>query len=100
MDENLVREHAEGHARAMENGDLRRAGSDVAEEFRPQLPDVMRHVPTRVTSAELLTVAPANGAEFFSNIRYSGDDKEVTLQARWAERNGRPMIVDISVLGL
>ena len=100
MDENAVREHAEAHGRAIETGDLRRAGSDVAEEFQPRLPEVMREMPRRVTSAEVVRVEPADGDEYFAHIRYAGDDKEVTLQSRWAERNGRPMIVDINVVGV
>ncbi len=98
MDETKVREQAEAHRQAIETGDLQRAGSDVADEFQPHLREVMSHMPRPVTSAELVGVDPAGDDEYFSTIRYSGDDKTTTLKARWAERENRPMIVDIQVV--
>ena len=98
MDEGQARERAEAHGQAMEDGDLRRAASDVADEFKAHLVEVMSHMPRSVTKAEVVSVDPAGDAEYFSKIRYTGDEKTTTLQARWAERAGRPMIVDIQVV--
>jgi uracil-DNA glycosylase len=98
MDEIRVREHAEAHGQAVEAGDLKRAGSDVADEFQPHLREVMSRMPRPVTAADLMSVDPAGDDEYFSTIRYSGGDKATTLKARWAERENRPMIVDIQVV--
>jgi hypothetical protein len=98
MDETQVKEHARAHGQAMEEGDLRRAASDVADEFKAHLGEVMSHMPRSVTKAEVASVDPAGDDEYFSTIRYTGDEKATTLKARWAEREGRPMIVDIQVV--
>lgn len=98
MDETRVREHAEAHGQAVETGDLQQAASDVADEFKPHLREVMSQMPRQVSSAELVSVDPAGDDEYFATIRYLGDDKGTTLKSRWAEREGRPMIVDIQLV--
>ena len=98
MDEAQAREYAEAHAQAIANGELERAGADVADEFRPHLGEIMSHMPRPVTRAEVLSVEPAGTDEYFSKIRYSGEDKAVTFQARWASSGPRPQIVDIQVV--
>ncbi|MDQ3994371.1 MAG: hypothetical protein M3265_06215 [Actinomycetota bacterium] len=98
MDEAQAREYAQAHAQAMENGELERAGADVADEFRPHLGAIMRHMPRPLTRAEVLSVEPAGEGAYFSKIRYTGEDESVTFQARWASSGPRPQIVDIQIV--
>ncbi|MGH2807574.1 MAG: hypothetical protein ACRDKT_09890 [Actinomycetota bacterium] len=97
MDESSVREHAEAHGQAMVDGDLRRAGSDLTPEVQATAGDVMKHFPRKVETAELVSVA-VQGDEAVTQARYSGEGKEVTVESRWAERDGRPKITVMKVV--
>jgi hypothetical protein len=50
-------------------------------------------LPNPCNTAEVLSVEGADDHTIVY-IRYSGDDKVVTIRSRWEERGGRPMIVD------
>ena len=95
--DDAIREHAEAHARAMEEGDLRRAASDLTEEARGAAGVVMAEMPNPVESAEVLSVE-TSGDEGVVCIRFSGADSATTVESRWAEREGRPMIVDLRLV--
>ncbi len=97
MDEGTVREHAEAHGAALVAGDLRTAGSDLTPEMQALAPKVMAQFPKKVTAAEVVSVE-VTGDESVVQARYSGDDAEVTVESRWAERDGRPKIVDMKVV--
>ena len=99
MDESTVRRHAEAHGRAMVEGDVMRAGNDLSAEAQARARDVMRELPRELVDAQILTIESAGGDEYVSRIRYSGEGREVTVEARWAEREGRPMIVDLGLGG-
>jgi hypothetical protein len=96
MDEARVREHAEAHARAMADGDLRRASSDLTEEAKKTAPAVMAEMPRPVTGARVSDVV-ASGADAVATIVYSGHDKEISVESRWADRDGRPMITELTL---
>ena len=97
MDESSVREHAEAHGQALVDGDLRRAGSDLTPEMQAVAGDVMAHFPKKVATAEVVSV-DASGEEAVVQARYGGEGAEVTVESRWAERDGRPKIVDMKVV--
>ena len=97
MDEQAVRTHAEAHGNALVEGDLRKAGSDLTPEAQAQAPDVMSNFPKRVESAEVVSL-DVQGEEAVVQARYSGEGKEVTVESRWAERDGRPKILDMKVV--
>ena len=99
MDESTVRQHAEAHGRAMVEGDLMRAGGDLTAEAQARARDVMRGLPREIADAEVLTIEAAGGGEYVSRIRYAGEGRDVTVESRWAEREGRPMIVDLGLAG-
>ena len=99
MDESTVRRRAEAHGRAMVEGDLMRAGGDLSAEAQAQARDVMRELPHAIDGAEILTIERAGSEEYVSRIRYSGEGRDATVEARWAERDGRPMIVDLGLAG-
>jgi hypothetical protein len=96
MDEAGVREHAEGHARAMADGDLRRASSDLTEEAKKTAPAVMAEMPRPITEARVSDVV-VSGEDAVAIIVYSGDDKVTTVESRWADREGRPMITELTL---
>ena len=97
MDESKVREHAQAHGQAMVDGDLRKAGSDLTPEVQAKAGDVMKDFPRKVETADVVSVEGA-GEEFVVQARYSGEGKEVTVESRWAERDGTPKIVAMRVL--
>ena len=97
MDEQTVRTHAEQHGDALVNGDLRRAGGDLTKEAQAQAPDVMSNFPKNVESAEVVS-CDVQGEEAVVRALYKGEGKEVTVESRWADRDGRPKIVDMKVV--
>ena len=96
MDESSVRQHAEAHGNAVVGGDLRTAGADLTPEAASQARDVMGRVPQPTTSADILGIE-AEGEQMVVAILYKGEDKEATVLSTWAERDGRPMIINLSV---
>ena len=97
MDEQAVRTHAEAHGNALIEGDLRKAGGDLTPEAQAQAPDVMSNFPRKVETAEVLSL-DVQGEEAVVQARYSGEGKEVTVESRWGERDGRPKILDMKVV--
>jgi hypothetical protein len=93
MDEAQMREVAEEHGRAVERGDMAAVQNDLIEDLHPQLPMIGQILPNPCNTAEVLSVEGADDHTIVY-IRYSGDDKVVTIRSRWEERGGRPMIVD------
>ena len=97
MNDSTVREHAEAHGRALASGDLAGAASDLSEGARAKAPGVMGLLPRPVTAAEVTSVETAADA-FVVRTRYTGDDAAATVEATWAEIDGRPRIVDLEVV--
>jgi hypothetical protein len=97
MDETTVKEHAEAHGLAMAGGDLNRAAQDLTDDGRAQAGPVMKALPRPITDAQVQEVT-AIGEEFVVNILYSGSDSAVTVESRWAEVDGKPMIVGLKTL--
>ncbi len=98
MDQDSVRTHAQGHADAMLAGDLKRAGSWLTPEAMGNVGVVMQVMPKTIDHAEVVGVTSEQD-EAVVHIRYTGDNKEVTVESRWGERDGRPMIVDLALAG-
>jgi hypothetical protein len=96
MDQTAVREHAQKHGDAVVQGDLKKAGGDLTEEARAGAGPVMGKLPKPVVSAEVISV-DADGGDFIALIRYAGDNEETTVESRWTERQGRPMITELRV---
>jgi hypothetical protein len=96
MDEALVQKHAEAHAAAMVDGDLKRAGSDLAPEAQREAGAVMKRMPDPLHSARIEEVA-TDGASTVTQILYSGTGAQLVVRARWEEREGRPMIVSLAI---
>jgi hypothetical protein len=92
MDEAQVREHAEEHARAVERGDLAAVTADFIPELHPQVPELAKSLPQPCNTGEVLSVEDKDDHAVVQ-IRYTGDDAAVTIQTRWEDRDGRPLIV-------
>ena len=97
MDESTVREAAETHARATVERDYGTAGSYLSPEMQAQAGEVMREMPRPLTASEVLSVE-GEGDAFTARIRYSGDEGATTVDSRWEDVGGRPMIVGLSVV--
>jgi len=97
VDQDTVRQHAQAHGDAVVANDLRQAGSDLTPEAQQQAPGVMGKLPQPVESATVQSVED-QGDEVVALIAYGGGDTSVTVESRWAERDGRPMIVNLAVL--
>lgn len=96
MDEKSVREHAERHAAAVVAGDLRTAGADLAPPAQAQAPNVMKNLPKQLTSANVIRIAQADeGYEAY--ISYEGAESETIVISSWAEQDGTPKIVGLSL---
>jgi hypothetical protein len=97
MDEATVRTHAEGHAAAMVEGDIRRAARDLSDTGKADAPPVMEKLPKSIESAEVTEVNLA-GDEATATIVYRGQGREVAVESRWADQEGTPMIVGLKLL--
>ncbi len=97
MDDAAVRKHAEAHGQAVAAGDLRTAAGDLTPEAQAAAGEVMRRLPRPVTGAEVISVED-RGDEGVAQIRYGGEPEAVTVESRWAERDGRPKIVDLRIV--
>jgi hypothetical protein len=96
MDESAVRTAAEEHANATVQKEFKVAGSTLSEPARAQAGDVMKAMPGQLTSYEITGVT-SSGDETVVLIAYRGDDGEATVESRWADVEGRPMIVNLAV---
>ena len=97
MDEQAVREHAQGHLDALIAGDVDRALQDLSNELRSQPGELMAMLPLPLKSAEIESVERA-GSGYTSVLHLVGETDETRLQTRWKDRDGRPTIVEVSHL--
>lgn len=93
MDESVLRPYAEGHAKAVLANDMTTLMADIDESAMAALGDVAPSLPNPVERAEV-TAIELDGDEATVLIRYEGDGKIATVRSRWAERGGRPKVVD------
>ena len=97
MEEQAVRDHAQGHLDALIAGDVDRAIDDFSEELRRNLGEIMAMLPLPLTSARVESVDRA-GSGFTSVLHLVGETTETRLETRWKDRDGRPTIVEASHL--
>lgn len=97
MDEASVRAAAEEHANATVQKDFKVAGATLTEAARAQAGGVMKAMPGELNGYEITGVNAA-GEETLVTITYKGSDGEALVESRWADVDGRPMIVNLSVL--
>jgi hypothetical protein len=95
MDQATMQERAEEHGQAVVRGDMDAVAADIVEELHPQLPQVVDLLPQPTTNAEVLSI-DAQGDHAIVEIRYSNDEKSVTLRSRWEDRDPGPQLVDVA----
>ncbi len=97
MDQETIRLHAQAHGDAVVANDLGKAGSDLTQDAQKQAPGVMGKLPRPVASADVVSVEEG-GDGYVATIVYGGEENSVTVESRWAEQEGRPMIVSLTVV--
>ena len=97
MDEQAVRDHAQGHLDALIAGDIDRAIEDMSIELRRNLGEIMAMLPLPLTAAEIESVE-MGGSSFTAILHLVGESTETRIQTRWKDRDGRPTIVEASHL--
>jgi hypothetical protein len=97
MDETAVREHAQQMCDALVAGDVDRAISDVSDELRRNLGEVVSLLPLPVIEATIESIDRGASAVIVV-LRLVGESDEVQVQTRWKDRNGQPRIVEASHL--
>jgi hypothetical protein len=97
MDEQAVRDHAQGHLDALLAGDVGRALQDLSDQLQSQPGGLMAMLPLPLTSAEVESVEMA-GSGYMAVLHLVGETDETRLETRWKDRDGRPTIVEVSHL--
>ena len=92
MDDAKTRRAIQAHADAVVSGDFDHVIADFTEELRPQVPDIAKALPQPVERAEVLSVEVGD-EESVAHIKYSGSDKDTTIQSHWRDEDGTPRIV-------
>jgi hypothetical protein len=97
MDEDTIRLHAQAHGEAVVANDLGKAASDLTDDAKGQAPAVMGKLPRPTTGADIQSVT-AVGDAFVATILYSGEGASTSVESRWVEQDGRPMIASLTVV--
>ena len=97
MDESTVRESAETHARATVERDYTVAASYLTDDAKANVGEIMKAMPRSLASADVLDVDVSDDAAT-CRIRYAGGEGATTVESRWQEVEGRPMIVALEVV--
>jgi hypothetical protein len=98
MDQATMQERAEAHGQAVVRGDFDAVAADIIEEMHPQLPAVAELLPQPTTQADVLR-CDVEDDHAIVEIRYSNDDKSITLRSRWEDRDGTVLIVEAAPAG-
>jgi hypothetical protein len=93
MDEATTKKHIEAHADAVVRGDLEAVVADFTENMRSEVPAMAQSLLPQPTKSADVQSIEVGEEEAVSTIRYSGEDKTVTIRARWQDEGGRPQIV-------
>lgn len=97
MDEQAVREHADAHCEALLAGDIERAAQELSNELRANLGQLVAMLPAPITAATVESL-DRTGSGFRAVLHLVGESAETRLETRWKERDGRPVIVEVSHL--
>ena len=97
MDETAVRQRAQQMLDALVVGDIDRAITDVSDELRRNLGEVLSLLPLPVTEASIDSI-DRGGSAVLVVSRLVGETDEVQIQTRWKDRDGQPRIVEASHL--
>lgn len=96
MDTTAVRNEAERHANATVAGDFKTAGASLTETAMGQAGGVMKAMPGKLTACEIASVTEEGGG-CVVDIRYTGENGDVTVRSTWGEIDGRPKITNLEL---
>lgn len=97
MEEQAVLEQAAAYCDALLAGDVERAAEELSNELRANLGQLVAMLPLPLTTATVESVE-RTGSGFSAVLLLVGDSGETRLETRWKERDGRPVIVEVSHL--
>jgi len=97
VDEEAVRERATMLCDALLAGDMDAATRDFSPELRRNLGEVIALLPLPATEATVDSVSHSLSG-FVVLIQVVGDSGPVMLQTRWKDRDGSPVVVEVSHL--
>ncbi|MEX2183702.1 MAG: hypothetical protein WEC14_04605 [Chloroflexota bacterium] len=97
MDEQAVRDHAQGHIDALVAGDVDRAIQDLSQELQRSIGEIMAMLPLPLTSADVESVS-MGGSSYTAVLHLVGESTEARLETRWKDRDGRPTIIEASLV--
>jgi len=97
MEEQAVRDHAQAHCDALLGGDIQRAARELSNELRSNLGRLVALLPMPLTRATVESVE-RTATGFRAVLQLTGESTDTRLETRWKERDGRPVIVEVSHL--
>lgn len=97
MDEQAVRDHAQGHLDALLAGDVDRAIEDLSQELQRNLGEIMAMLPLPLTAAEIESIE-MGGSSYTAVLHLVGETTEARLETRWKDRDGRPTMIEASLV--
>ncbi len=97
MDEQTVREHADAFCEALVAGDIDRASEDLSEQLRANLGQLVAMLPMPLATATVQSLE-RTASGFRAVLHLVGESDETRLETRWKDRDGRPVIVEVSHL--
>ncbi|MEX2547262.1 MAG: hypothetical protein WD830_05675 [Chloroflexota bacterium] len=97
MEEQTLREHAEGYCEALVAGDIERASEDLSEQLRANLGQLVAMLPMPLTTATVESLE-RTASGFRAVLHLVGETDETRLETRWKDRDDRPVIVEVSHL--
>lgn len=97
MEEQDVRAHADAFCAALLAGDVGKAAEVLSKELHANLGPLVAMLPMPLTVAEVESAErTASGMRLVLHLQ--GEIDETLLETRWKERDGQPVIVEISHL--
>lgn len=93
MDEVTIRQYAEAHGKAAVTGDMVTLMADIDPSAMEALGTVAGAFPSPLESAEVASLR-LEGDVAVVQMAYTGNNTTVTVESRWAERDGRPKVID------
>lgn len=94
MNEEVVRERAQGYLDALLAGNVEQAVESLSDGLRHNLGPIMAQLPLPLTEASVESVE-MGGSGYIAVLHLVGET-DVRFQTRWKDREGRPTIVEIS----
>jgi hypothetical protein len=95
MDAQVVREHAESYCAALLAGDMTRASEELSPQLQANLGPLVAILPLPLTEATVESVE-VGGSGYVAMLRLVGESRQIELQTRWKDRDGRPTLVEAS----